>query len=550
MGALIAVTFSFAKAAAATLAVPTDYPSITAALQVAADGDRIEVAEGIYTEDLDITDGPAVEIAGAGTDRTVFTQGDGSTLWLLVDTALTLSDLTIDAGGARRCLSVHEGSTVIGRNLALVNGAYGSGAGVHVDGSSRFELYDGLIDGGVDLGGGGGALRIEGGGSALLERVTITDNHASAVGGGIWSAGALTVRGSTFRGNSASYGGQLACVGAGAVCTVEDTVFDAGMAIGGGAVYGEGASITLANSALCSNAAIGTAGLETSAHGGAVFGQDAALTLTNVTLYANTADDRGGAVFVDGGSADLVNNTFLANEATGEGGALAAIDVDASLLHVVNNLVVDNVSAGVAVSTSGANGGYNLFFANVPDDAAPGPLATDVRGDDPGLTDPRRAAPDDPCGAWIPDADGPAIDEGDPALSDPDGTRSDIGATGGPDVARDQDGDGALDGTDPGDDCADRDPAIAPGQPEVCNTLDDDCDGLVDEDCVEPTELDPGGDPGESSTTDRSPRELPTIGAVGCGCASGAAVRAGWIAALAAGIAASRRRRTDRRPVR
>lgn len=37
-----------------------------------------------------------------------------------------------------------------------------------------------------------------------------------------------------------------------------------------------------------------------------------------------------------------------------------------------------------------------------------------------------------------------------------------------------------------GDDCADGDPAVHPGQPESCNGIDDDCDGEVDEGCRRP----------------------------------------------------------------
>jgi hypothetical protein len=47
-------------------------------------------------------------------------------------------------------------------------------------------------------------------------------------------------------------------------------------------------------------------------------------------------------------------------------------------------------------------------------------------------------------------------------------------------AAVDADGDGYC--ADPGPDCDDADPGVAPGLPEACDGLDNDCDGLVDED--------------------------------------------------------------------
>jgi len=53
-------------------------------------------------------------------------------------------------------------------------------------------------------------------------------------------------------------------------------------------------------------------------------------------------------------------------------------------------------------------------------------------------------------------------------------------------AARDGDGDGYGDDACGGDDCADDDPERHPGAAEVCNGLDDDCDGTVDEACCTP----------------------------------------------------------------
>jgi len=57
----------------------------------------------------------------------------------------------------------------------------------------------------------------------------------------------------------------------------------------------------------------------------------------------------------------------------------------------------------------------------------------------------------------------------------------------------DADGDGHIDWVCGGTDCNDRDPAIYPGAPELCDGLDNDCDGVADEGCTTPADADSDG---------------------------------------------------------
>jgi hypothetical protein len=295
--------------------------------------------------------------------------------------------------------------------------------------------------------GNGGALRVEGGAQPAISLTRVTMSGGSADFGGaiaINTSGALTITGSTFEGNDAEHGGAL-------------SVFRSG-------------TLSLTDSTFCGNGS--------DEEGGAVrLNEVGEGTWANVTLIENGAGaPGGGALYVeDSGPQDVDFLDVIGNTTTGTGSGLRVIATD---LQLDNTLVAFNAGSVALSSTDGGalTNDHNGWFANAGGNTTgtPGPNAVT---DGPQLVAfARNGRCDDDTARR---ATSPLIDAADPALSDPDGSRADIGALGGPGaIAAFADNDG--DGTPAAFDCDDTDDTVFPGATEVCDSVDNDCDGDVD----------------------------------------------------------------------
>ena len=207
---------------------------------------------------------------------------------------------------------------------------------------------------------------------------------------------------------------------------------------------------------------------------------DLALHPTSLIRNSLVATTAGDAPLSTGSPMpSLVNVTLVGGDSSVDIG-----DQAASSLEVLNSVFVD--ASDVAVVSGDVATGmlpqYNVFWDNAVDASYPiGP--TNLTTCDPGLP-PVPSDPLDPSfgpSAWVPGPSSCLNDSGHPAASynDADGTRNDIGATGGPGgddflALFDLDGDGYA-GTS---DCDDDDPAVYAGAPDACGDgLDTDCSG-------------------------------------------------------------------------
>ncbi|MBX2797734.1 MAG: right-handed parallel beta-helix repeat-containing protein [Myxococcales bacterium] len=443
---------------------PDSVPSLQEVLtEQARDGDTIELAEGLYEGVNLYVDLDGLRIVGTGDRAAHLVAGPkGAVLGIEDATGVTVENLTLQGAGGQ---------------VAWVAGV------------ADATLRDVTLKDGYATGWGGG-LWTGAQTTVLVQGATLRGNEAAEGGGGIVSNGTLTVRDTRVEDNEATQGGGLFCT-VDSTCVVQDSTFVGNQAERGGGAFLDQAQGDFLRTTFCGNDVDSLT--RELGDGGAVMFFMGSGSLQNSVLLDNTAYDVSGGVYALESEVALTNNTFVGNQAHWLGSAIYGWGSD-STLTLRNNLFVDNVSnqqlSGTVIETDSAasvQGGYNVLWGNDPGDVVS--EDADLSMDPTLLGDPRLTAltqRDPRCdGSVLPDPydpSGATFDAGDPTLSDPDGTRSDIGATGGPLALRDRDGDGSFDGTTSDRDCDDLDAGRAPHLQEVCGGGDEDCDGREDDD--------------------------------------------------------------------
>ena len=409
--------------------------------------------------------------------------GDTSGSLALSTSTFTTNDAANDGGGLYVALGeIHIDDCTFETNYAA------SGAAVYISSSSVATVYSSTFSG--NLGGSGGALRWRPSGTAAsmdLERCTFADNTSTGYGGGLYAYGGdgIRVYGNRFLGNEAVVGGGMMAFGT--------------------------TDVQVIGNVFCDNIASG----DPQSHGGGAISYQAGAdshSYTNNVFAQNSAEVQGGGLMVwQGGPVDILNNDFLENVAGSEGPGVYFRDNDGQL---TNNLLAENGVGSAVESRSDPDVvlDYNDFYQNDDDlDDYLSPLhGSHLRTDPPDFAE---DVSDCRSASWMLSAGSALIDAGDPSITDIDGSRSDIGATGGPDgdaqILTDSDGDGFFVNGSGELDCDDDDANTYPGAPETpYDGQDQDCDGAdlrdVDNDGVE------GEAVGGADCDDQDPTVYPT----------------------------------------
>ncbi len=302
----------------------------------------------------------------------------------------------------------------------------------------------------------GGAINATDSNGLIFDGVQFVNNEASDKGGAVYamSTGGITMQDASFKSNvSGDLGGAIWTYDTNAIIALR-TLFTENQAVeGAGAVYQNLGTSDWTNTLFQDNEA-------TEGGGGAFILNGATFTMTNSDILANQSTCCG-AIYAYNSGVELVNNIFGWNSV----GAVYTEDSETSALqsHRYNAWYQNSVYewGGEFEDRSGQEGN---FIAD-----------PEVRAfsDDGDSTNDRLTLEDS----------SPCIDAGQGGQTDWDGSPTDIGLFGGPNAGVfDIDADGV---TIQAGDCDDQDATVLPGALEECDDIDNDCDGVVDEDCPE-----------------------------------------------------------------
>lgn len=175
---------------AADLPVPGAFATIQAAIDAAADGDRIIVASGTYVEDIAFA-GKAIEVVGEGADTVLRGTGMGSVVTFAAGEgpASVLDGFTITGGSAPvgGGIRVSSASPTIRRNVIRENGAQTRGSGIFVEGAAAApHIHNNLIVYNRHTAGDPHAIQVQDA-SPVIENNTIVRNDSNGIllaGGG------------------------------------------------------------------------------------------------------------------------------------------------------------------------------------------------------------------------------------------------------------------------------------------------------------------------------------------------------------------------------
>ncbi len=269
--------------------------------------------DAALTGDLDITE--ALTITGTGAASTIVDGGlvdrvfHVNTPGTVIIQGMTIrngkSVGTFSRGGA---VAVYGGGTVNLTSLTMSNNSGELGGAVHGD-AGVINIINSTIAN--NQGTAGGAV-YSWTATINVANTVVQENTGAGQGGGLYHSylGATNIIDSVVKWNSAALnGGGLVIQPSATMTVLRSTIAENGSGHGGG-VYSAG-TLTIDRSTLTGNTTPG--------YGGGIMHIGGPLTLVNSTVSGNTAFE-GAGLFTDGGATGIVNTTIAANTATTGGG--------------------------------------------------------------------------------------------------------------------------------------------------------------------------------------------------------------------------------------
>ena len=497
-----------------------------------------ESGSGLHCEDAELT------VTDSEFNGNQATTGNGGALRLLRCNA-SLSNVTIDGNtAAQDGGGISASSSTVSADIGTVfsnnQSLYGSGGGISVESADSLTIDNVQFDGNSarDFGAGaylnnvsdsaiensvfsgntlaastssGGALFAQSS-TVDLSSVTLENNASGAFGGGI-SAIDSRLNANTmdahYNGTN-GLGGVLYASNTSVEISDSNLQWNDGLS-GGGGIHANDSTLTLTGGTVDSNASTGGSG-------GGLFLTESVAFIDGAWIRGNTAQV-GGAVLVNGeGTLELMRSVVQENRATFNAGGIHAsgtLSVTIWSNDFIGNETLTSETAAhlrLAVNgvdlrnnnlTQGINGSavtlidaestdatirHNNAWGNEGGDYVGMGLITGMDGNigmDPLFVEVSVDGDFSNDDLYL-QHDSPCIGAGDPETATPSIPEPDIGAFGLTAIPSiDEDGDGYP--PEAGGDCDDGDPTVHPGTDELCDGVDNNCDGYVDEGCPEDT---------------------------------------------------------------
>lgn len=360
------------------------FRTIQAAIDAAAAGDEVWVANGSYSENIVTKDNVAL-YGGFDNTMTNRSQRSWTTLVTTIDGggrpgsvvtvpgsagSLTRIDgFTIRGGSGRpvngtglagggifceaASVPTIANSTITENRLAPGTGNWSSGAGIYADMSTSTRIENNRISGNSAEGyGQGGGIFIHYYSYPTIDNNTIEGNSSSAYGGGIYIADGCTatVTRNTIRGNALTAGGR----GAGLYAQQNTVSLSRNLIEGNaGTYYGGGIAFQIVNATIANNRITANS----AGNGGGIYLYQTGGSIINNVIDNNSAGI-GAGIHVNPYSNPLIaNNTIVYNQTPSGHGSGAGIYFETLYYtpRVSNNIV--------AFNSSGLDGGEGGIWA-------------------------------------------------------------------------------------------------------------------------------------------------------------------------------------------
>ncbi|MFC1684226.1 right-handed parallel beta-helix repeat-containing protein [Pseudomonadota bacterium] len=297
------------------LAVPGEYATIQAAIDVASAGNYVLVSDGTYDENINFN-------------------GKAITVQSLNGAAVTTIDAN-NAVGPVVTFNSGETSAAVLDGFTLINGiGIGNyGGGIYITGSSP-TIKNSTITGHTGFTRGGG-FYITGAASDVTIDNSNIDNNAATLGGGVYvtTDAVLTVTNSTLNNNSTSFDGGGICAVSGTTLNLYGNVFSGNQARYGAGVEIASSVLDLGNTTMSGN---------TATRGGGVYiaGATASATIDATHMDNNTASLGGGLYMTTDAVATVTNSTFNGNTTGFDGAGIYA--VSSAAVNVYKSVISGN----------------------------------------------------------------------------------------------------------------------------------------------------------------------------------------------------------------